>query len=224
MEAAPGQRRGIVVATAVASLALWTLLGVLGFGGWSAYFAHPARTLGVVSGVAMTIWALSSSVNLSSGVREDTAGRRVFVPAAAGTLLLFWLVPYLDRRDLFTIDGDTARWTGLAVMTAGGVLRIWPMFVLGRRFSGLVAIQPGHELVTDGPYRFVRNPSYLGMILAMLGWALLFRSGVGLVVTALGLVLLVARIDHEERLLASQFGDAYEAYRRRTWRLLPGVY
>ncbi len=49
------------------------------------------------------------------------------------------------------------------------VLRIWPIFVLGRRFSGLVAIQPGHELVTDGVYRIIRHPSYLGMLILMFG-------------------------------------------------------
>ena len=103
-------------------------------------------------------------------------------------------------------------------------MRLWPVFVLGRRFSGLVAIQPGHELVTDGPYRYVRHPSYLGMMLALAGWALVFRSAVGLAATALGLLVLATRIEAEEALLASQFGEPYEEYRRRTWRLLPGVY
>jgi len=219
-----GQRRGTVVAIGLVGFALWVGLGVLGFGSWSAFFGHPARVLAVVTGLLMTIWALASPVNLSSGEREDVADRVILVPSAAGILLLFWLLPYLDRHDRFTFGGDGVRWAGLAIMVAGSVLRIWPMFVLGRRFSGLVAIQPGHELVSDGPYRYVRHPSYLGMMLAMLGWALLFRSIVGLLVTALGLVVLARRIQDEETMLASQFGDAYEAYRARTWRLLPWVY
>jgi protein-S-isoprenylcysteine O-methyltransferase Ste14 len=98
------------------------------------------------------------------------------------------------------------------------------MFVLGRRFSGLVAIQPGHELVTDGPYRYVRHPSYLGMMLAFVGWALVFRSSVGLLAAALGLRLLVERITSEEAMLASQFGSAYDEYRASTWRLVPWIY
>jgi protein-S-isoprenylcysteine O-methyltransferase Ste14 len=98
------------------------------------------------------------------------------------------------------------------------------MFVLGRRFSGLVAIQPGHELVTDGPYRYVRHPSYLGMMLGLVGWALVFRSATGLAASALALLVLAVRIGDEEALLASQFGEPYEAYRRRSWRLVPGLY
>jgi protein-S-isoprenylcysteine O-methyltransferase Ste14 len=222
--AASGQRRGTVVAIGLVGFALWVGLGVLGFGSWSAFFGHPARVLAVVTGLLMTIWALASPVNLSSGEREDVADRVILVPSAAGILLLFWLLPYLDRHDRFTFGGDGVRWAGLAITVAGSVLRIWPRFVLGRRFSGLVAIQPGHELVSDGPYRYVRHPSYLGMMLAMLGWVLLFRSIVGLLVTAPGLVVLARRIQDEETMLASQFGAAYEAYRARTWRLLPWVY
>jgi len=51
--------------------------------------------------------------------------------------------------------------------------------VLGQRFSGLVAIQPGHTLVTSGVYGVIRNPSYLGLQINSLGWSLAFRSGVG---------------------------------------------
>jgi protein-S-isoprenylcysteine O-methyltransferase Ste14 len=96
--------------------------------------------------------------------------------------------------------------------------------VLGHRFSGLVAIQPGHALVTRGIYGVIRHPSYLGLMVNSLGWALAFRSGIGVLLTALTLVPLVARIRAEEVLLASQFGAAYDAYRGRTARLIPGVY
>ena len=106
----------------------------------------------------------------------------------------------------------------------GGALRLWPVFILGRRFSGLVAIQPGHTLVTDGLYSRIRNPSYLGLLILSLGWALAFRSGAGVLLAALNIPPLIARMNSEERLLHAQFGQEYEAYRARTWRLLPGVY
>src|SRR5262249_28759882 len=97
-------------------------------------------------------------------------------------------------------------------------------FVLGRRFSGLVAIQPGHRLVTDGVYGVIRHPSYLGLLVLSLGWALAFRSAVGVLLVALTIPPLVARIRAEEALLRAQFGDEYEAYRARTSRLIPGLY
>jgi protein-S-isoprenylcysteine O-methyltransferase Ste14 len=139
-------------------------------------------------------------------------------------LLDGYLPAYADRNEFWTIDGDTLRWFGVVLFFASGLLRIWPVFVLGDRFSGLVAIQPGHTLVTTGPYRIIRHPSYLGLLTNSLGWALAFRSGVGILITALLLPPLLARIRSEERLLRTQFGDEYDAYRARTSRLIPGIY
>jgi len=102
--------------------------------------------------------------------------------------------------------------------------RLWPVFVLGRRFSGLVAIQPGHTLVTSGVYGVIRHPSYLGLLLNALGWGLAFRSGVGVLLTALIVVPVLARIRAEEQLLRTQFGGEYNAYCARTSRLIPGLY
>jgi hypothetical protein len=98
------------------------------------------------------------------------------------------------------------RYAGLALYVVGVILRIAPVFVLGRRFSGLVAIQEGHELVTGGLYRFIRHPSYLGLLLGQLGWVLVFRSAIGVLVALLLLPPLVARMNSEEALLQSEFG------------------
>ena len=94
----------------------------------------------------------------------------------------------------------------------------------GARFSGLVAIQPGHTLVTTGPYGVIRHPSYLGLLINALGWALAFRSGVGVLLTALIIPPLLARMRAEEALLRTQFGSEYDAYCTRTSRLIPGLY
>jgi protein-S-isoprenylcysteine O-methyltransferase Ste14 len=85
-------------------------------------------------------------------------------------------------------------------------------------------MQPGHTLVTSGIYSVIRHPSYLGLLVNSLGWTLAFRSGVGVLLTLLLIPPLVARIRAEERLLRTHFGDAYEAYCRRTSRLIPGLY
>ena len=112
----------------------------------------------------------------------------------------------------------------MTLFAIGGALRIWPVFVLGHRFSGLVAIQPGHRLVTTGIYGRIRHPSYQGLLVNALGWALAFRSGVGLLLTALLIPPLLARIRAEEALLHAQFGAEYDAYRSRTSRLIPWFY
>ena len=213
-------------------MALLTLVGtlaylglaVLGRGGFVAFFSHPALDALTLVLFALSGAALFTKANLSPGEREDRGNRWVLAAFGVIGLLAAYVPAYTDRLGLWTLDGDPVRWLGVALFAAGGALRIWPVFVLGRRFSGLVAIQPGHRLVTTGAYRVIRHPSYLGLLVNSLGWALAFRSGVGLLLTALTIPPLVARIRAEERLLHSQFGGAYDAYRARTARLIPGIY
>ena len=199
-------------------------LAVLGWGGFAAFFSHPA-----LIALALALFALSGAAffaggNLSPGEREDRSNRWVIVAFAVIGLLDAYLPAWTDRKEYWTLDGNTVRWLGVVLFAAGGALRLWPVFVLGRRFSGLVAIQPGHTLVTSGIYGVIRHPSYLGLLVNSLGWGLAFRSGVGVLLPALLIPPLLARIRAEERLLRAQFGAEYDAYRARTSRLIPGLY
>ena len=161
--------------------------------------------------------------NVSPGTREDRSNRLVLVAFGIIGLLDGFLPALTDRRGISTLDGDAIRWLGVLLFAAGGALRLWPVFVLGSRFSGLVAIQPGHTLVTGGIYGVIRHPSYLGLLVNALGWSLAFRSGVGVLLTALLIPPLLARINAEERLPRLQFGAEYEAFCTRTARLIPGI-
>jgi protein-S-isoprenylcysteine O-methyltransferase Ste14 len=207
----------------LASLA-YLALAVLGWGSFTAFFSHAALSALAIVLVVLCVVALFSGGNLSPGEREDRGNRWVLAAFGVIGLLMAYLPAYTDRIEFWTIDGDAVRWLGVVLFAAGGALRIWPVFVLGHRFSGLVAIQPGHTLVTSGVYGIIRHPSYLGLLVSSLGWALAFRSTVGVLLTALTIPPLVARISAEEKLLHAQFGDAYDAYRRRTWRLIPRIY
>jgi protein-S-isoprenylcysteine O-methyltransferase Ste14 len=199
-------------------------LAVLGWGGFAAFFSHPALVALAIALFLMSGVALFSGGNLSPGEREDRTNRWVIIAFALIGLLDAYLPAYTDRKGFWTFDGDTLRWLGVVLFIAGGALRIWPVFVLGRRFSGLVAIQPGHTLVTSGIYGVIRHPSYLGLLINSLGWALAFRSGVGVLLTALIIPPLLARIRAEETLLRTQFGDEYDTYCSRTSRLIPRLY
>jgi protein-S-isoprenylcysteine O-methyltransferase Ste14 len=208
----------------VGATALYLGLAVLGEGGFAAFFSHPALIAVAAATFLMAGVAWFADGNLSSGEREDRGNRWVLIAFTVIGLLVGFLPAYTDRIGLWTIDGDTIRWLGVVLFVAGGALRLWPVFVLGRRFSGLVAIQSGHTLVTRGVYGVIRHPSYMGLLVNALGWALAFRSGIGVLLTAVLAAPIVARIQAEEALLRSQFGAEYESYCARTSRLLPGVY
>ena len=213
-----------MAAAAVVSVGVYLGLAIVGEGGPSAFFADGARTALAVVTVVALVASLFSQVNLSAGEREDRGNR--WVIAAFGLLgLALAIAPSLDDRfGLLTFGGEGVRWLGVVLYVVGGVLRLLPTFALGARFSGLAAIQPGHRLKTDGLYSIIRNPSYLGLLVLSLGWGLAFRSLIGVVIAALFAIPLHARMKAEERLLAEAFGAEYEAYRQRTWRLVPWLY
>ena len=213
-----------LVVTAVISVIVQFGLAILGWGGFAAFFSHPVFIwLAVLTAILLGVSFLTDA-SLSPGEQEDRSNRWVLGAFSILALLLTYFSALTDRVNFWTIDGNAMRWTGLAVLLAGSILRLWPVFVLGNRFSGLVAIQPEHKLQTSGIYSKVRNPSYAGMLVTSIGWAMTFRSVVGIVLAMLMLLPLVARIRSEERLLRTRFGAEYDAYCSRTWRLVPGIY
>jgi protein-S-isoprenylcysteine O-methyltransferase Ste14 len=211
-------------------LALLPTLAFLGIMVWAygdvgRFFQHPARLGMVIATVLLTILALfAGSSGLSSGQKEDRSNRWILAPLLLLSVVLAWLPPYLDGRDLWTLEQPIIPYVGLTLFVLGGVLRLAPVFALGWRFSGLVAIQQGHRLKTDGLYRFVRHPSYAGLLVNCTGLVLIFRCWLGLFLVVGILAILLARIRAEEALLAETFGEEYDVYRRRTWRLIPGLY
>jgi protein-S-isoprenylcysteine O-methyltransferase Ste14 len=216
-------RPSLVFITLAATLA-YLGLAVLGRGGFAAFFSHPALTALAIALFLISGVSLFSGGSMSPGEREDRANRWVIAVFALIGLLSAYLPAYTDRVGFWTLDGNNIRWVGVVLFIVGGALRLWPVFVLGRCFSGLVAIQPGHTLVTSGVYSVIRHPSYLGLLVNSLGWALAFRSGVGLLLTALFIPPLLARIRAEEKLLRAHFGEEYDAYCARTSRLIPWLY
>ncbi len=216
------------LATRLAMIAVFGVISlgltILGMGGIAPIFSHPPLMALAVAIFLLLVASTFTSGNLSSGEREDRGNRWVLAVFGVLQLMVAYLPAYTDRINFWTIDGDTIRWIGVVLFAAGGVLRMWPVFVLGRRFSGLVAIQPDHTLVTSGIYSVIRNPSYLGFIINTLGWGLAFRSGVGVILAVLHIPPIIARIRAEEAMLRMQFGAEFDSYCAHTYRLVPGVY
>ncbi len=153
----------------------------------------------------------------------------------AGTLRLVWLVIALAIAASIVVARECSvgrfatqgAWelVGIGVFACGVALRWWAILVLGRFFTVDVAIHADHELVTRGPYRVLRHPSYTGALLAVAGMGVLYGSWPALVVLLVPVVaVMLVRIAVEERALAAAFGESWRAQCARTWRLVPGVW
>ena len=114
---------------------------------------------------------------------------------------------------------------GLTLVAAGIGLRAWSIVTLGRFFQYQIKVQPGHQVVTSGPYRYVRHPSYTGIAMVLAGIALASGDVWSLLAVAvLGGAGLAVRIRAEERQLTQALGGEYERFAAGRKRLVPGVW
>jgi protein-S-isoprenylcysteine O-methyltransferase Ste14 len=145
------------------------------------------------------------------------------IAAAVGGSLAVTVLTFL-----FGIGGylpEWVLWVGVAFMVVGIPLKLWSLTTLGRFYGNPIIVQTDHQVIQDGPYRWLRHPATLGALLTSLGMPLILLSPIGLVVTATTVVgAYVYRMIREEAVLANRLGDEYQAYRERTWRLVPWVY
>ncbi len=209
-------------------LAFTLIVLAWGLDDWRGFFTEPARAgLVAVAGLTLAaVVALRLDVQPFRKGQRPVGRQRYLLPLiiVVGLSLIAFL-PYADRRGLLTFESAGGlRWLGLGLYAAGNTLAFAAVRTLGKQYSGYVTLQDGHQLVTTGLYRVIRHPIYLRALLVVIGLPLLFRSWLFLVMLPLGAVFVAARIRAEEKLLEEQFGAEFEAYRKRTWRLLPYIY
>jgi protein-S-isoprenylcysteine O-methyltransferase Ste14 len=131
------------------------------------------------------------------------------------------------RLDGAVLPGSPWIWVGVgcAVSLAGVALRVWAIRTLGTQFTRAVQLVGEGHVVTAGPYRVLRHPSYTGALVMFLGIGIGFGNAVSLVVCpGLATVGYVVRIRHEERALRRRLGEPYAEYAAHTGRLVPGVW
>ena len=142
-------------------------------------------------------------------------------------IVTFIIASLVEKSDPFPMPsrplvpllvGDCLLWLGLA-------LRLWSVLTLGKFFRATLVVQEDHHIVQSGPYKFLRHPSYSGILLACIGLGVAKADWLGL---ALILVFTVGAISYriviEERLLVKSLGQEYLLYARRTKRLIPFIY
>ena len=203
-----------------------------GFGDIADFFSYPART--IMFAVTITVNTLTMlfkdkfNVDLfKKGEKEDPKEKLIGValPTLIGFLIIF-IAPYSDSHNFLVMGGgDILRYFGLIIFLVGYIFMVWAPLHLGKQFSWLVTVQEEHELITDGPFRYMRHPRYSGIILWVFGVALIFLSIAGLVLAVLMSALMLLRIPKEEKLLHGEFGEKWEVFcKRTTKKLIPCVY
>lgn len=180
--------------------------------------------VGVVYFVSELLLSVTRRARGKGFARKDQSTLRVIWIVIAASLVGGLLVARYWRAATIPHRAEFA-WSGLVIFALGIALRWWSIVTLGRFFTIDVAIAPDHQLVEAGPFRYVRHPSYTGVLLAFLGFALTTGNWLTVLVIMLPIfATFVYRMRVEERALTGALGQRYLAYIRRTKRLVPFVY
>ncbi len=173
--------------------------------------------------VAMSVyWSRAENKRRDSKARESVESRQVHgLLTNAAIFSLFLPIPGLTGR--FLPDTLTTACVGLGIQVAFNAFYLYARFYLGKLWSGAITIMTDHELIQTGPYRFLRHPMYTGMLGMAVGTAVVSGQYHALLGVALFVLAYVRKIRMEERVLATEFGEPYSIYRRRTAALIPWV-
>lgn len=171
----------------------------------------------------MVVWMAGRLRTKRTQQIAGLASRLVYGAMVLGAFFLVfndrWVHGWLRIR-LF----PRAEWidvAGVVVTAAGVALAIWARFYLGQNWSSAVSVKVGHELIRSGPYRWVRHPIYTGLLLGMVGTAVVRGQVRGLLGIALLLAGFWVKLGLEEQFMRQTFGEEYEEYSRKTGALVP---
>ena len=200
-----------------------------GFKDIPGFLNHPARLGYAILAVLLQVFIVIRLPDVGSrrGKGRDTVFRQRLTILFLQIIPLALVIgaPYCDRRNIVVLaDMSLIRHFGLGLFISGFLFMHWAEAVLDKQFSVEVTIQKDHKLITSGPYRYLRHPRYLGIIVFTTGISLTFRSWIGLILVGVLCLVLIWRIHDEEALLKKQFGPDWAAYCRKSWRLIPLIY
>ncbi|HTB98677.1 MAG TPA: isoprenylcysteine carboxylmethyltransferase family protein [Terracidiphilus sp.] len=168
-------------------------------------------------------WRVMSR-GVKASQRTEAAGPQIFRAVVFLTMIVILSVPNLPAPFLYKQILPWSEWdyfAGLAITIGGLSFAVWARVHLGRNWSQAVMIKQDHELITTGPYRFVRHPIYTGILTGFLGVAVAMLQVRGVVAFALISVALWSKLRLEEKWMESHFGATYAAYAQRVPALVP---
>jgi protein-S-isoprenylcysteine O-methyltransferase Ste14 len=160
-------------------------------------------------------WLLAAST-----AKASTVGRR-FPAGGLSAIAVIVLIRVLPNGTL-SIHSRALGIVGAVVFASGLALAVWARVYLGRNWGMPMTVRAEPELITSGPYRFVRHPIYTGLLLGVLGTALA-TNVIGLAILAVLIVYFYWATTVEERNMTEIFPTAYPEYRKHTKRLIPFV-
>jgi protein-S-isoprenylcysteine O-methyltransferase Ste14 len=214
---------GLVVGATVARLAGYVPAKVAAFGFENTPMGRWQLIAAVVPWLLFSLYWEVAAKNAAATKKSESNGSRGVHVVLANLALVLEIVQIRGLARFLTVSLRSVG-AGVAVEGMGLFVAIWARRHLGRNWSGEITIKMEHQLIRTGPYKLLRHPIYTGILGMYAGTALVTGTWLALAGLAMAVFAYWRKIRLEETNLSVGFGADYDAYRRETWALVPGIF
>ncbi len=208
-------------------------LAIFAYVGYLAWPVLPHFDFTVMVGfvVLYLVWQLISEIWIYQDpgdivIEDDDQKSYLYLQASFMLALLFATIDFVEWHVTRRFDWEpTIIYVGLVLFVVSCLVRWWGFRSIGRYFNARIAVYSKHQLITEGAYRRIRHPLYLGSLLSFLAIPMIFNSwGALLIIVLTTIPALIRRVNLEEEFMLHHFGDEYQAYMRTTQKMIPGIW
>lgn len=180
-------------------------------------------------GIFWIYWILAA-IKTRSNVKKESSGQRSMQRVVHLIFVIIsYAITFFEFKNIFLWNRiipnyEYVEYIGIAILVFSLLFAIWARIVLGRNWSGAIQKVEGQRLVRSGPYKYIRNPIYTGIVGGFFGTFLTFGSLASIIGFCIILTTYIIKINREQRFLVLEFGKEYEKYIKESWALIPYVF
>lgn len=186
----------------------------------------------VVSYIWSIFWIywILAAIKTRSNVKKESSGQKS-IPRVTHLMLVIisYVITFFQFKNIFLWDRilpsyKYVDYIGIAILVISLLFAIWARIILGRNWSGAIQKVEGQRLVCSGPYKYIRNPIYTGIVCGFFGTFITLRSLASIIGFCIILTTYIIKINREQRFLILEFGEEYKKYIKESWALIPYIF
>jgi len=180
-------------------------------------------------GIFWIYWILAA-IKTRSNVKKESSGQRSIQRVVHLIFVIIsYAITFFQFKNIFLWNRiipnyKHVEYIGIAILICSLLFAIWARIVLGRNWSGAIQKVEGQRLVRSGPYKYIRNPIYTGIVCGFFGTFITLGSLASIMGFCIILIIYIIKINKEQRFLILEFGEEYEKYIKKSWTLIPYIF
>lgn len=176
------------------------------------------------------IYWILAAIRTRSNVKKESSGQRSIQRVVHLVFVIIsYIITFFQFKNIFFWNRiiphyEYVEYIGIVILVLSLLFAIWARIVLGRNWSGAIQKVEGQRLVRSGPYKYIRNPIYTGIVCGFFGTFITFGLLASFIAFCIILLIYIMKISREQKFLITEFGEEYKKYIKESWALIPYIF